>query len=434
MGTEPKLPWPDFRQPFGLVAPADPAPSRPTLAIPSTPRLRLRQICPFPAFAPGRASPEASRWAGRRRTPANFQRSREAVGASSYQEGGDFPTGDVRYQKNWWDGSVIGPGLKPTPAARSIVVLCRAGQSIGAISGIVIRMSPTGQPGEKRLGRSTALSLLTAVLTLCVAVIVAPSLRHYVVALLNDPNNLQALDNDGRVRFEKDAKNCALDVATFLPGAIELVEARQGRPFRRDPTIGVYVSFDRYARANGLENSSILATYRSGRVILSPALCGAERENLPGVLTHELSHAHFFGWRSSPFSSRPPSWFTEGLAVMVSNGGAAEGVSDHDAAAAIKSGEEIVVEDEGLWRDLASIPFYGDTKPRSSRDGDSRQRLAYRQAAMFVAWLQSSDPSAFARLLSDLENGDRFGEAFRLTFNESPAMRWKQFVADIRGR
>jgi hypothetical protein len=119
---------------------------------------------------------------------------------------------------------------------------------------------------------------------------------------------------------------------------------------------------------------------------------------------------------------------------MVSNGGAAEGVSDHDAAAAIKSGEEIVVEDEGLWRDLASIPFYGDTKPRSSRDGDSRQRLAYRQAAMFVAWLQSSDPSAFARLLSDLENGDRFGEAFRLTFNESPAMRWKQFVADIRGR
>jgi hypothetical protein len=274
-------------------------------------------------------------------------------------------------------------------------------------------------------------SLLAVVLTICVAIPVTPSLRHYVVALVNDPNSLQAAKSDRRVHFEEGAKTCALEVAALLQTAIELVETKQGRPFRREPVIGVYSSYAHYARANGLENTNILATSRSGRVILSPALCENQHDLVAGVLAHELSHVHLFGWRSSLLSDRPPSWFTEGLAVMVSNGGAAEGVTELDAVAAIKRGDEIVVADQGAWTDLAAIPFHGDMKPSLAKDGLSRQRLAYRQAGMFVAWLQRSDPLAFAGLLTRLENGDPFGESFFSAFGKGPALQWKRFAEDV---
>lgn len=283
----------------------------------------------------------------------------------------------------------------------------------------------------KPLIRSAILSLLTVALTICVAILISPPLHHYMVALLHDPGNLQALESDRRIHYEEGAEGCALDVAAILPAAIELVEARQGRPFRSEPIVGVYASYDLYARANGLEEPNIAATSRSGRVILSPTLCGPSHDRAAGVLTHELSHSHLFGWRSSIFSARPPSWFTEGLAVMVSNGGAAEGVSDLDAASAITRGDEIVIEDDGLWTDLASIPFQSNTKLGPQEHGVSRQRLAYREAGMFVAWLQESDPLAFSRFLNDLENGEPFGRSFRSAFGESPAARWKQFVAHL---
>jgi hypothetical protein len=105
-------------------------------------------------------------------------------------------------------------------------------------------------------------------------------------------------------------------------------------------------SYENYARANGLDDPAIAAVSRFGRVLLSPTLCAGERARLPGVLTHELSHAHLFGWRSSVLSARPPSWFTEGLAVMVLDGGGAEGVNDAEAAEAIVKGYAIVVTDE----------------------------------------------------------------------------------------
>ena len=262
------------------------------------------------------------------------------------------------------------------------------------------------------------------------AVATIPMLRHYLVALVNDPRDLPALESDARVHFQPDAKACALDVAALLPAAIARVEIAQGRPFARSPTIGVYVSYDAYARANGLENPNIAATSRSGRVILSPTLCGKERARLPGVLTHELSHAHLSGWRSSLFSARPPSWFTEGLAVMVSGGGGAEGVSEAEAAAAICRGYAIVVKDEGLWVDFASIPFEID--PPRDNLAMPRQRLAYRQAAMFVAWLRERDPDAFARLLLRIENGELFRDLFRASYAASSSEQWRNFVAHLR--
>jgi hypothetical protein len=267
----------------------------------------------------------------------------------------------------------------------------------------------------------------------CVAVAAVPMLRHYLVALFNDPRDLPVLDSDARVHFEPEARACAFEVAALLPAALARVEAAQERPFARRPTIGVYASYENYARANGLENPAIAAVSRSGRVLLSPTLCGAERARLRGVLTHELSHTHLFGWRSSLFSARPPSWFTEGLAVLVSDGGGAEGMSEEEAAEALRRGYAIVVTDDGQWRDFASIRFEIEPPRDPSRDdfGAFRQRLAYRQAGMFVSWLRERDPDAFAALMLRIENGESFGDSFHASYAASLSREWRTFVAHL---
>ena len=152
-----------------------------------------------------------------------------------------------------------------------------------------------------RFIKIAAVSTFALVTAGCIAVAAVPMLRHYLVALFNDPSDLPVLENDERVHFEPEARACALEVATVLPAALARVEAAQERPFAHSPMIGVYASYQNYARANGLENPAVAAVSRSGRVLLSPTLCGEERSRLPGVLTHELSHTHLFGWRSSLF-------------------------------------------------------------------------------------------------------------------------------------
>jgi hypothetical protein len=284
-----------------------------------------------------------------------------------------------------------------------------------------------------RFIKIAAVSTFALVTASCIAVTAVPMLRHYLVALFNDPRDLPVLESDGRVHFEPEAKACALEVAALLPTALARVEAAQERPFAHSPMIGVYASYQNYARANGLENPAIAAVSRSGRVLLSPTLCGKERARLPGVLTHELSHTHLFGWRSSLFSARPPSWFTEGLAVMVSDGGGAEGVSEAEAAEAIINGYAIVVTDDGRWRDFASIRFELEPPRNPSRDDfvTFRQRLAYREAAMFVACLRERDPGAFAKLLRRVENGESFSDSFYTSYAASLSQEWRKFVAHL---
>ncbi len=277
------------------------------------------------------------------------------------------------------------------------------------------------------------IKIAAVIVALVLAFAGGPLLRHYLVALFNDPKDLPALESDARVHFQSGAESCAQEVAALLPAAVARVETMQGRPFARSPIIGVYASFDDYARANGLEDAGIAAASRAGRVILSPTLCGRERDRLKGVLTHELSHSHLFGWRSSLFSGRPPSWFTEGLAVMVSDGGGAEGISDEAAIDAMRRGYAIVVMDKGLWLDFASIPFAIEP-PREPAQDDfvtTRQRLAYREAGLFVAGLRRSDPNAFANLLQRIENGDAFGDSFRAAYVASPAERWREFLLGL---
>lgn len=266
---------------------------------------------------------------------------------------------------------------------------------------------------------------------LLVASALNPSLRHSLVALVNDPTDLPALEADRRIHFEPGARACADDIARLMPNAVATIEAEHGRPFAREPIIAVYASLDAYARANGLGDGGIAAVSRAGRALLSPTLCSTERERLDGVLTHELSHVHFFGWRSRA-AKRPPQWFTEGLAVLVSRGGAAEGVSDARAAQAICAGERIIL-DDSPWMDFAAIRFEAEPKNDSALNDDAfRQRMAFRQAAVFLGWLRESNRAGFFDLLRRLERNDNFEDALAASFASGAQAQWRTFVTQLK--
>jgi hypothetical protein len=283
-------------------------------------------------------------------------------------------------------------------------------------------------------------TLLTAAVATTLALLGlhrAPKLEdgyRQLLASWSDPEKLPALPTDPRVHFEPAARDCAEAVAKLLPAAMARIESAQLRPFAHALIVGVYASFDHYARANGFGDVGIAATARDGRVLLSPTLCGDERERLAGVLTHELSHTHLFGWRNAAHGAPPPSWFAEGLAVMVSDGGAAEQTSAEAALRALRQGVAIVVADDVVWRNFASIAF--EKEPSSKLAPEDalarRQGLAFREAATFVAWLRSSDAKAFAALLAAVEDGGDFGAAFRTAYGAGAATKWREYRDGLR--
>jgi hypothetical protein len=258
--------------------------------------------------------------------------------------------------------------------------------------------------------------------------LVSVSKRLSPLALFADPAALPSALDDPRVHFQPGGEDCARDVAALMGEATARVVEAQGRPFAKEPVVVVYTSYGDYGRSNGYDDASISATARSSRVLLSPALCKEDKPKLEKVLTHELAHTHLFGWRGV-VAERPPSWFSEGLAVMISGGGGADGVDEKEAREALKDGFAIKVADKGVWRDFNSIPFEKEPKPKG--EGADffryRQNLAFREAGLFVAFLKREQPEAFKKLLTSLQDGAAFGDAFKQAYGESPGQEWLKF-------
>src|SRR5262249_4756075 len=154
--------------------------------------------------------------------------------------------------------------------------------------------------------------------------------------------------------------------------------------------------------ANGQGSANPVGVTFAGRVNLSPKLFRPQRQRLPAILTHELSHAHIQGWISANAYIRLPNWFKEGLAVMVSGGGGAELVRSLEERAAIQRGEHIAIEDTGSLLNLAIVKF---ERPPTDATPSHLILLAYRQAGMFVTFLHDSDGPAFARTMNAILDG-----------------------------
>jgi hypothetical protein len=159
------------------------------------------------------------------------------------------------------------------------------------------------------------------------------------------PERLTALPENPQVHYERGGADYARAVADLLPAAAARVESIHGRRFARPAAIGAYVSPGTFGAATGFGKSQpvpVAGTFFNN-VMLSPALFTAQRQRLPLMLPHELSHAHLQSWMSQLAYARLPNWFQEGLGVMVAEGGGAESVSEVEARQAIRRGDRIVI-------------------------------------------------------------------------------------------
>jgi hypothetical protein len=252
-----------------------------------------------------------------------------------------------------------------------------------------------------------------------------PRTRHLISGLLNMPDRMSALSANSQLHYEPGAEDFARDVAALLPDAIARVEEVHGRRFEHPVIVGVYATPEAYAEANGTGSTVPVGVTVFGRVNLSPKLFGPQHQRLRAILTHELSHAHIQGWIGEYAYLYLPTWFKEGLAVMLSGGGGAEFVNEDEARTAIQRGERIVIDDAGS-------PLKG-TDVRLEKEPENRPPwypgvLAYREAGMFVNYLREADRSAFDRMMSTVLDNRPFTEAMTIGYHDNVRSLWEKFI------
>jgi len=258
-----------------------------------------------------------------------------------------------------------------------------------------------------------------------------PMTRHMISALWNLPDRLPALSINSQVHYQPGAEDFARDVAALYPEAIARVEAVHGRRFAHPVTVGAYATAEAYAAANGVGSDIPVGVTFAGRVNLSPKLFWPQHRRLRALLTHELSHAHIQGWIGEYKYVYLPTWFKEGLAVMASEGGGAELVSEDEARAAIQRGERLVI------NDAVSLPNSIDVRLEKAPANTPPWYpvvLAYREAGMFLSYLRESDRPAFDRTMNAILDGRPFVEAVTVGYHDDVRSLWEAFIKSSSDR
>lgn len=222
--------------------------------------------------------------------------------------------------------------------------------------------------------------------------------------------------SDPRVMCEPGSEALATSIVPLLPDAIALVEKAQFSTFSAPVVIYTYATRDSFSSHSGALPYAEGAV-SLGSLNLSPKLLFTpERTN--GILTHELSHLNLQLQMGSVAWARVPSWFHEGLATFVSNGGGAETVSAETAADALRQGKKF--EPEGSqW-----LGF-----PKSAASYGLGPHMYYRQASLFVDFMHESDPQAFEKMLRAIEARVAFSQAIELSYYEVLPSIWLRFLS-----
>lgn len=229
------------------------------------------------------------------------------------------------------------------------------------------------------------------------------------------------LAGNSQILYEPGAEHLANLVDAHWLASVERVERRQYLPFKDVGAIRVYVFNDRnryadFSRASVLTRGSSSAN----AVYLSEKL--RERiDTLPGILVHELSHAHVRQHTGTfRYVTDLPGWFLEGLAVSVSAGAGAENVTAEQARAAMREGRRFEPADAGRWIGHRSARSYG-LDPHTY----------YRQAGMFVEHLRTARPAEFEAALRGVLNGDRFRDVWKTHYGRGVSGLWQDYEKSI---
>jgi hypothetical protein len=275
------------------------------------------------------------------------------------------------------------------------------------------------------IAKITAAIATGIILLAAVGASAMPAVRHAASGWWNNPEGLPALPENPHVHYEDGAIEQARTVAALMPAAIARVEAIHGRPFAHPVVVGVYLTPEAFVAANGLGSPRAVGMTFLNRVMLSPVLFSTQRQRLPALLTHELSHAHLGTWISQLTYMRLPHWSKEGLGVMVSGGGGAEGVSELQALDAIQRGDHIAIESSGSLFNLGAVKF---AHPPEVPGTSFRIQMAYRQAGLFVTFLHDTNPAGFGRMMDAILDGRPFAQAVTTAYGADLLTLWLRFV------
>jgi hypothetical protein len=239
----------------------------------------------------------------------------------------------------------------------------------------------------------------------------------------NSTDHFLAFKQDQRIMLESGADNFASAVAIDLPLAIEKVESRQYSKFPDRITIYVCKSQESFKKLTGRNVSAL--TYKQN-IYLSPKLL-ENPDTIKLYIAHELSHLHMHQHIGDYAYLCIPTWFHEGLAAYVSDGGGAEKVTNDEVKASIRSGNHFVPFENAGLRDLF-IPRYASYFKIKH---EFKHHLFYRQCMLFVAFLEKESPEQFKKFIIDLENGMDFSDAFRFSFCVDTMTKWYEFKSQI---
>lgn len=226
---------------------------------------------------------------------------------------------------------------------------------------------------------------------------------------------------NSQILYERGAEDLAKSVNINFAESLAKVVKRQYLPFKDVKAIRIYVFNDRkryaaFSRASALTRGS--AT--THEVYLSERL-REQIVTLPHILAHELSHVHIRQHTGAyQYLTNIPSWFLEGLAVSVSSGGGAENVTVEQAQMAIRNGLKFEPDDSGRL-----------LGPKSARSYGLEPHMYYRQANVFVDYLNNLNPVGFEAALKDVLNGTSFQEVWKKHYGQSILELWLRFEKSL---
>lgn len=228
-----------------------------------------------------------------------------------------------------------------------------------------------------------------------------------------------ACTTDTRIICEPGSEALARAIAPFLPKAVEAVVQYQFAPFSQPIVIYTYATRESYSTYTGQSKESAGSAVL-GTVNLSPKLL-EQPARVQRILTHELSHLHLqLQVGNSSALVNIPGWFSEGLAVLVSDGGGAENVSSEAALEAISQGRHFVPESSRSW-------FF----PKNASSYGLDAHMYYRQASLFVGFIRDENSPAFESLIKAIARRTEFADAVQTAYGKSLGELWNEFLAKV---
>ena len=240
------------------------------------------------------------------------------------------------------------------------------------------------------------------------------------IAMMRSTDHFIAHSKDPRVVYESGAEIFADSVAAILTQSIQKVENRQYRFFVEPVRVYVCATEESFYK---LSDARVKA-FVNNKLLLSPRLMD-EPEYIHLYLTHELSHLHLYQQLGLLNFRKLPTWFKEGLATFVSDGGGAQTVSEDEAVKSITDGKHFIPLSGG---------YFGFFNQQSLVDNALSHHMRYRQYMIFVSFIKNMDEEKFKILLLSIQDGVNISDSIKISFNTTLEKIWQDFITDTDSR